>query len=502
MRMNINCKRWYARAAWAWLLLPVLAWMVLAGGPVRGEDRDTAAGEENEHSVDSEHLVYVLPLEGVIDQGLMILFRRAFKEIEEAEPDLLIIEIDTPGGRLLETEEIIAWMRAAKVPIYAFVNRHAQSAGAIVSFGSDRIFMAPGSRIGSALPVIMAPGGAADLPEKVHEKMISDTRAMVRGIAREKGHWEDIAVAMVDPDYEVKVNDHVISEAGKLLNLTAREAVEVIPPREKPVLAEAIVEDLEALLEHVGMEDAEVVEFKSLPAESLARWIIMIGPALFALGILGIYMEFRTPGIGLPGMVGAVCLLIYFFGHHVGGLAGIEDLALLVLGLVLIAVEVFVIPGFGVAGILGLISLFTGLVMSLVPRLPSLPEEFPDIASPTLIDYLPMISLRLMAIVLLTGIGAWLMSWLVPKTQFYGKLVLQKTLTSDTGYTSADTGYRDYLGREGVALTGLRPSGTAVFGDDRLDVVSSGDLIERGAEIKVIQVEGNRIVVEKVKESQ
>ncbi len=477
-----------------WLLLLSLA-MTLAAG---AEEKNDVRRDDFVESEGDQPVVYVLPLDGQIDQGLMILFRRAFREIEEVRPDLLIIEIDTPGGRLLETEEIIAWMRAAEVPIAAFVNTHAQSAGAIVSFGSDRIFMAPGSRIGSALPVIMGPGGATGMPDNVYEKIISDTRAMVRGIAREKGHWEDIAVAMVDPDYEVKVNDHVISEAGKLLNLTAEEAVEIIPPRDKPVLAEAITDDLESLLEYLGLEDAQVVHVEPLPAESLARWIIMIGPLLFALGILGVYMEFRTPGIGIPGLAGAVCLLIYFFGHHVGGLAGIEDLALLLIGLVLIGLEIFVIPGFGVAGVLGMISVLAGLVLSLIPRIPSLPEELPDISSPSMIDYLPMISLRLLLIVAFTGLGAWLLSRLLPKTPFYNKLVLQASLESGTGEDKqAASAKHDYIGMEGVALTALRPAGTAVFGERRLDVVSSGEMIERNDPVRVIKVEGNRIVVEK-----
>ncbi len=446
-----------------------------------------------------EFKVYVLPLQGPIDQSLMILFRRAFREIERIEPDLLIIEIDTPGGRLLETEEIIAWMRASKAPIYAFVNTHAQSAGAIVSFGSDRIFMAPGSRIGSALPIIMTPGGVADLPDKVYEKMLSDTRALVRGLAQENGHWEELAVAMVDPDLEVILNGHVVCAAGELLNLTAREAVEIIPPRDRPLLAEAIVEDLEALLDHVGKGNAEVVYFETQPAERLARWIILIGPFLFALGILGIYAEFQTPGIGLPGLFGAICLLIYFFGHHVGGLAGFEEIALVVVGIILIAVELFVIPGFGVAGILGILSILAGLIMGLVPRLPSLPE-LPGISTPSLVDFLPVISLRLILLIVFTSIGIYLLSKLLPKASFYGKLVLQKTLDTDSGYVSSDPGYRDFLGGEGVALTTLRPAGTATFGDRRLDVVSSGEMIAKGKPVRVIEVEGNRIIVEEAGE--
>lgn len=444
--------------------------------------------------------VFVLPLKVEINQGLMIMFRRAFREIERQSPDLVIIEIDTPGGRLRETEEIITWMRSTDVPICAFVNYHAQSAGAIISFGADRIFMAPGSRIGSALPIIRGSGGVADLPEKVYEKLLSDTRAMVRSIASENKHWVELAVAMVDPEYEVKIDDHVVSEEGELLNLTAEEAVEVIPPREQPLLAEAIVKDVDGLLSYLDLENAEVVYFEPELAEDLARWIITIGPILFALGILGVYMELNSPGIGIPGLAGGICLLIYFVGHHIGGLAGIEDLALVVIGFLLLALELFVIPGFGVAGFLGIVSILVGMVMGLVPRLPAIPEDMPGINTPALVDYLPRISLHLSMVVVCSGVGIYLLSKILPKVPFYGKLVLQTTLNADEGWVSSDADNQKFEGQTGTALTVLRPAGTAEIGNDRLDVVTEGDMIPKDSPIRVIRVEGNRIVVEKATE--
>lgn len=481
-----------ARKLAAAMLLLMVSPMPFATSAIAASPQDGAAA-----ATDKPEKVVVLPLQGPVDQALMILFRRAFREIEATQPDLVVIDIDTPGGGLLETEEIIAWMRSIDIPIHAYVNTHAQSAGAIISLGADRIFMAPGSRIGSALPIIMGSGGVADLPENVYEKLLSDTRALVRGVAEENGHNPQLAMAMVDPAERLVIGERVVCEEGELLNLTAREAVEIIPPETRPLLADAVVDDLAALLEHVGLEDAEVVRFEPEPAEALARWIVRIGPILFAVGLLGIYLEIKTPGIGLPGLVGAVCLIIYFFGHHVAGLAGIEELALVVIGLVLIGLEVFVIPGFGIAGTLGILCIVIGMFLGLVPLIPDMPSDLEGVDFPGLLEYLPVISRKFVYTLVLVGFGGYLLSKWLPKTSIYGRLVLKKELSKETGYVSSDVRYGDFLGGIGIARTALRPSGIAMFGDDRLDVVSSGDMIEKGARVKVIQVQGGRIVVEK-----
>lgn len=457
-----------------------------------------AAAQENDRRSGGGQ-VFVLPLKGGIDQSLMILFRRAFREVERAQPDAIVIDIDTPGGRLRETEEIIGWMRSLETPVYAYVNPRALSAGAIISLGSDRIFMAPGSRIGSALPIMMSPGGGVQsLPSDIQEKVLSDTRALVRGLAQENGHSEDVAIAMVDPDQEVKIGERVVCEKGQLLNLTAREAVEIIPPDKKPLLAEAVVDDVNALLEHVGLVDATIVRFEPEPAERLARFIVLVGPVLFSLGILGIFIELKTPGFGIPGIAGIVCLAIYFFGHYVAGLAGMEDIALVAIGLVLLGLEVFVIPGFGVAGILGILLIVAGTILGMIPYLPDSPSKLPDVNGTAIADYFQGALLRMLIMIGLSAVGIYVLSKLLPKTSIYNRLVLQTALSRDEGYTSGDAGQRELLGKEGVAATALRPAGIAMFDRERLDVVSSGEMIEKGARVRVIKVEGRRIVVEPV----
>lgn len=442
--------------------------------------------------------VAVLPLHGPIDKGLMIMFRRAFRDIEKMQPDAVIIDVDTPGGRLLETEEIIAWMRSVEVPIYSFVNTHAQSAGAIICFGSQRIYMAPGSRIGSAMPIMISGGQVQELPEDVKEKFLSDTRALVRGLAQQNGYLEDLAICMVDPDHELKIGERVICEKDEILNLTAQEAVEVIPPRTEPLLAAGIEPDLESVLKQAGLSGAKVVRIESEPAENLARWIVRIGPVLFMLGIIGVFIEMKTPGFGIPGIAGGCLLVIYFFGHYVAGLAGFEDIALVGIGLLLLGLEIFVIPGFGIAGILGILCIAAGTVLGMIPYIPDIPADLPDWKAPDIGDYLETALLRFLIIVGGAAVGGYILAKILPKTAPYRHLVLDTSLTTEAGYTSGDQRYREFVGREGMAQTPLRPSGIVEIGDERLDVITRGDLIDKGTRVRVAEVHGSRIIVEPV----
>ena len=459
------------------------------------------SAEEDQKTVGKKQEVFVLPLKGPIDKSMLYVFRRAFREVKRVKPMAIIIDMDTPGGGLKQTEEIIAWMRSVKVPIYSFVNRHAQSAGAIISLGADGIFMAPGSRIGSAMPIVINPlsGGVQQLPPDVKEKILSDVRSMVRGLAQENGHSEDIAVAMVDAAKEVKIGDRIVCKKGELLNLTGKEAIEIIPPDTKPLLARAIVSDIPALLNNLGIENPTITRFELETAENLARYITMIGPLLLALGVLGIYLEIKTPGFGVPGISGILLLMIYFFGHYVAGLAGIEDIVLVVLGFLLLAVEVFLIPGFGIIGFLGLLCIATGFILGMIPHLPDVVPPLPNVEPLSVSSYLQNALQQFLFAGLLAGAGAWFLGKVLPRTPLYRNLILHKALTQNDGYVSSNVPkYKKMIGQKGITATTLRPAGIAMIGDQRLDVVSNGDLIAKNTPVKIIDVQGSRIVVDEL----
>ena len=442
--------------------------------------------------------VYVVPVHDEMNKAMLFSFRRAFTAAAELQARVVILDIDTPGGGIRETEEMLAWVRAAKVPVVAFVNPRALSAGAILSLGTKRIFMAPGSRIGSAMPIAINPltGGVMELPDEIKEKLLSDVRSLVRELAQENGHNQDVAMAMVDAKHEAKVGSRVIAGNSKLLNLTVQEATEIIPPMTRPLLAEAELADLPAVARRLGAGDAQIVRYVESPAERIARFICSIGPLLLALGLLCIYIEFKTPGFGLPGITGGSLLVIYFFGHHVAGLAGFEEILLVMAGLVLIALEVFIFPGVGVLAVAGILCVVGGLVMGLVPYVPQTPPGLHEIKS-SITDYLTSALWELVITGGILLVGAWLLAKILPKTSLYGALVLQKELTPQDGFVSHTAAlYADLTGRPGTAITLLRPAGTAEINGQRYDVVSNGGYIAAGTRIRVIQIEGSRIVVE------
>ncbi len=457
-----------------------------------GAPADPAAGKA----------VFVLPVKGAIDQSMLYVFRRAFREIERLAPAAVILELDTPGGRLQETREMLDWMRSLrpKTPLYAFVNPDAYSAGAILCLGTSRIFVSPGSHIGDALPIMINPlsGAIQELPADIREKAVSPTRALVRGLAQENGHNVALAEAMVDPDMVFEAGP-VKCPQGKLLTLTAQEAVAPVPPDGKPLLAEAVVSSVDEVLERTGLQGARVVRFEELGAERLARWITGLGPLLLGLGILAIYVEMKTPGFGFFGMAGIALLAVYFFGHYVAGMAGYEEIALVLAGLVLLAIEIFVIPGFGVVGVLGIALILVGTLLALVPALPPEVPALPGVSPSELgSQYLTGALWRVAVTAAVVGSLGWLATRILPRTAAYRRLVLDAALGQERGVVVGAGRYEGYVGREGVARTDLRPAGSAEFGDERLDVVTSGDLIEKGARVRIVRVEGTRIVVESV----
>ena len=452
--------------------------------------------------------VLIVPIKEQIDKASLFFLRRAFQTAgDDKSIRAIVIDMDTPGGGLKETEEIISWIRSLSssgVPIYTYVNPRAQSAGAIICLASDEIFMAPGSRIGSAAPILMNPmGGTEPMPDDVKEKILSDTRALVRGLAQEKGYLPELAVSMVDSNTEVKVGEKVVCPKGELLNLTAIEAVEVIPPMEKPLLATKIVKDVSELLEWKKLTDFDRVDIQPVGAEELSHWITRIAPLLMAAAFIGIYLEVKTPGFGIPGIIGIVSLALFLFGHYIAGLAGNEDIFLVILGLTLLVVEVLVLPGFGIAGVLGIGALIAGMVLAMIPHLPERPILPNQVFEPiTIKPYLDQAVIKLAATVAIAGVSIYVLAKLLPKTPVYNKLVLQTAATVDAGYVGTDIDKHSQLvGCKGVAMTPLRPAGIAVIENQRVDVVSNGDYIEKEEPIVVVEANGPKIVVELASDS-
>ena len=424
-------------------------------------------------TVQNESTVYRIPVTGEIELGLAPYIQRAVKEAAEVGAAALILDIDTPGGRVDAAEIISDALTDSEVPVYSLVNRRAYSAGALIALSTSRIYMRPASVIGAATPV---DGTGTKAPEKI----VSAMRSQMRTLAESNGLEPEVAAAMVDEDIEI---DGVV-ESGKLLTLTTEEAIEI-------GYAEAI-EDLDALLVELGHEGATVVTPELNWAERFVRFFSssVVSPFLLSLGFLGLLVEIRTPTFGLAGTMGLISLGLFFGSNMIVGLAGLEDVLIVGAGLVLLGIEAFVVPGFGIFGVAGIVAILTGLYMSLLGNIPTMP------------DFTRAGWVLISSMLLLIG-SAWALIRTLPSSSRLtesGIFLLAKT-ASAIGYESAEV-RSDLVGKHGTAITDLRPAGTAIIGDERIDVVSESEWISAGTPVKVLSAEGYRHIVRSVSEQE
>jgi len=430
-------------------------------------------------------LVYQIPIKSQIEPALLYVIRRGVTEAAAAKADAIIFVMDTPGGRVDITRDILEIIREIKTPVYTFVERDAYSAGAIIALATPHIYMAPGSVIGAATPILMSPGGGVqDLNEDVGEKMKSGVAAMVRAAAEQGGHDPALAEAMVRRELEYKVGTNIVSKAGELLTLTDSEA--------EGVLSDGTVADVEALLAKIGLSDAEIKILEVTPAEKLARIIAGIAPILLMIGLGGIYLEIKTPGLGLPGIAGATALALFFFGHHIAGLAGMEDVVIFVIGFSLLFIEVFVTPGFGFLGITGIALILVSLLNAMSWQVPG--EFLPTISGSgaTLQKAFVKLSIGMTGTVALGVIAGHFL----PKSRAMRPLVLNQSTDKAEGFTAAHD-HSELMGKVGTAEMNLHPAGRALFDGNRINVISRGEFIEKGSAVKVVEAHGSRIVIEK-----
>ena len=417
----------------------------------------------------NRHTVYRVPVTGVIELGLAPYIERSVSEAAAAGASAIVLDIDTPGGRVDAAERIADALSDSEVPVYSLVNRRAFSAGALIALSTSRIYMRPGSVIGAATPV---DGSGKKAPEKI----VSAMRSEMRALAEAQGLDPTVAAAMVDEDVEIEG----VVESGKLLTLTTSEAVALDYAVE--------IEDLDALLAALGYSGADVVTSKVNWAEQLVRFFSnpIVAPFLLSLGFLGLLAEIKTPSFGMAGAAGVISLSLYFGSHLIVGLAGLEDMLLFGAGVVLLGVEALVIPGFGLFGVAGIAAVAAGLFMSMLGSLPTASEY-------------TSAGMILATTVLLVLVSAWALIRTLPKTSRLAKsgiFLLQRTDRA-IGYESAEV-RDDLMDTIGTAITDLRPSGTALFGDERIDVVSESEWITEGTQVRVISAEGYRHIVRAV----
>lgn len=414
-------------------------------------------------SAAQDGLVYVIQIKGTVDPGQAKYVERIFQEAEQTDASMVILEVDTPGGRVDAALNIRDAIRHSTVPTTALVKGGAISAGALITVACEKIAMEPGATIGAAEPRIGT--------EMADEKFVSYFTKEMRATAEVNGRDPEIAEAMVDRDKEIPG----LVDKGKLLTLTYLQAKE-------HGYADYIVQDRAELLGLLGLAGAEVRETGPSMAEQITRTVTnpFIAPVLLTMGIAGIIIEVFTVGWGVAGTVGLVSLALYFGGHLMAGFIGWGAILLFLLGFILLAVEVLM-PGFGIPGISGIICLVISIIL----------------AAPSWEQGLVSLVFAIVGTIILMLVSFKLLR----KRRFWHRLVLDTKYKKEDGYIPQVKDLSQYVGAQGTAFTTLRPAGTVILEDGtRLDVVTDGEYIPQGEKVRVTGVEGARVVVRKAGE--
>ncbi|MFB4166516.1 nodulation protein NfeD [Virgibacillus sp. JSM 102003] len=406
-------------------------------------------------------LVYIIPIENEVEAGLEAFLSRTTKEAEAKGADHIIFEIDTPGGRVDSARQIAELLQDLELTTTSFIVNQALSAGSYIALNTDNIYMKPQANMGAS-GVINQDGTAAN------KKAQSAWLSAMKSAAESKGRDKLYAAAMADPSIDLPEYG---AEEGKYLTLDPDSAVEV-------GYSKATVQDRTELLNELGLNNATIVEKEPTISENIARFITnpVVVPILLSVASLGLIVELYSPGFGIPGIMGLLSLILFFYGHVVAGLAGMEAIILLILGLVLIIAEFFV-PG-GIVGLLGVGSVVGSLIIS-----------GQDIGHMSMSIGIAFIVAIIASIILFKSIGM--------EKGFFRHIILKDQTSTELGYVSS-VNRLELIGLEGVTVTQLRPSGTAVFDGERLDVVSEGGFIQSNKLVKVVKVEGVRVVVREV----
>jgi len=432
----------------------------------------------------SGDIVYRVPIEGTIDLGLPPFIERVLKDAAADDAKAVIFDIDTFGGRVDAATQIKDAILDSPIETIAFINRRAISAGALISMSCDKIYMTSGGTIGAATAVDMQ-------GQKGSEKVISYMREEMASTAESTGRNVEIAKGMVDEELsfthldidgvEIEVTDLEGRKEGKLITLTTELA-------KKYKIADGEIETLELLLDKLSLSEAEVKNTKTNWSEAIVRFLTnpIVSSLLMTFGFLGILFELQQPGWGVSGTIGAVCLVLALGAGYIAQLASATDLLIIFLGVILLLIEMIVIPGFGIAGIGGIILVVFGLYRLLLPDVP-VGEEVSEMAMTGL------------TIGIIGGIiGIILLFKLMTRTKFWKKLATPDVQDHKRGYDTS-LGLEEMVGEIGVSESDLRPSGWANFKDKRIFVVSEGTFIEEDEKIEIIKVDGNRVVVRQIK---
>ena len=464
---------------------------VLAVAPLGAAEPETAyAGK-----------VVVIPVgkEDLISRARFEFMSRTLQRSSDEGAEAVIFDIDTPGGLLWDTVDLMMNdLQKLKPRSFAFINKRALSAGAMIAVATDGIYMAPAGTAGAATPIY---GNGTQMDDAERAKMNSATMGMARAVARSKGHDPRVIEAMIDMSRELKVGDVELDTEDTVLTLDAEQAVMHFDGR--PLFAKGIVNSLDEIKKAEKLKGATVIAEPTF-FENVAIWVTTYAAILILIGVAGGYLEMQAPGFGLPGLVSVAAFSLFFFGHYIAGsLVGHETAVmagLFVVGALLLLVELAVLPGLMVPGILGFLCIMIALVYTMSGWEIAMPAGGNAAAASgwnfELATYAT--GLRHFATGLLGAALVLLVLFrFLPESRPFQKMVLASAAggaASDTPAMQAARALRP--GDTGVAISALRPAGTAEFGGRRIEVTADQGYLPNGTGVRVREVQGTRIVVE------
>ena len=418
--------------------------------------------------------VYVFDVNEEIAPPVVRRMGKAFAQAREENIDLIVLHMNTYGGEVSAADTMRTRILNSKIPVIVFIDNNAASAGALISIACDSIYMSQGANIGAATVVNQ---NAQAMPDKYQSYM----RAMMRSTAEASGRNPEIAEAMVDQDLYVKD----ISDSGKVLTFTTSEAI-------ANGFCEAQVESIKEAVNHYGFHSYSEHHLELKAADSIIDFLISpyIHGILIMIIIGGIYFELQTPGMGFPSIASLTAALLYFAPLYVEGLAENWEILIFIAGIVLIILEVFVIPGFGVAGVTGIVLVVVGLVLSL---LANVRFDFSFIQMNTILEAVFVVILAIM--------GAIVLSFQSAKVLFTNPrfgMALAHTQNHAEGYIAPDSSQQDLIGREGITFSMLRPGGKVMIDNDVYDAVCRESFIEKGNKVKVVAFQNAQLIVEPI----
>ncbi|MGC4072129.1 MAG: NfeD family protein [Nibricoccus sp.] len=441
--------------------------------------------------------VMVIPVRQEIDEPVLYIVRRGLKEAIEQKMDVVVLDMDTPGGSLGTTFEILEALEKFPGQTVTFVNKDAISAGAFIAAATHEIYFAPNGVIGAAAPVS---SGGQDIDKTMKAKVVSYMKARIRSISEGKGYRGEVISAMIDEASEFKIGERVLKKKDELLSLTAKEASEQFGEPPQTLLASGIFKNVDELLARkFGADGYSVKKLEVTWSEQLAQYLNTrpVQMTLLALGLLAVFIELKTPGFGFFGIAGGVLLGIVFLSSYVAGLSGHEPLIAFAVGVALVALEVFLFPGVVVVALSGVVLILGSLVWAMADVWPNEPVS---VAWSGDVFVWPAVNL-LMGMVI-AAVLALLLARFIPTGWFFSRLAVAEPITGSAQLAgiSPERGAKvsELLGARGVAVTALFPSGQIEVAGRRYEARVAVGSVAAGAAVVVTQVTDFGLVVEVV----